>query len=179
MWGPYSRQPYSRKYTVTVLSIARVRITAEGGGFASDEILYFIEEPTIRTQGVIATHVTVKSPTHEHTASIPATPAENTIERVIEIKEGNAEICQTVAEQLLERWGEEQISIVGRVQLMVVLRFKEYVRVKIPSVNIDDEYILQRKEHDLSTFETQLTVGDIIVGDNELLARILEELEVA
>ena len=173
--GPYSRQPYSRG--IVGIMFARVRIHAIGGGQMDAEILYFIEEPSIKTQGVIATHVTVRSPSAEYTAEIPLTPAENTIERLVEIKEGNADTCQAVAEGLLDRWGREQVSITGRVPLVVTLRFKELVKVYIPSADIDDDYVLQRKEHNLSSFETSITVGDIILSDEELMARIFEEME--
>ena len=158
-------------------SKAAVEIIALAGGRRLSEDLYFIEEPQIKTQGVIATHVTVRSPTAEFTAIVPDTPAENTIERVLEIKEGNQDTCQAIAEGLLERWGREQLSITGRVPLVVTLRFKEYVKIFIPVADIDGDYILQRKEHNLSNFETRITVGDIILSDDELLTRILEELE--
>ncbi len=161
----------------TGASKAAVEVIALTGGQRLTEDLYFIEEPQIKTQGVIATHVTVRSPTAEYTAEVPATPAENTIERVIEIKEGNADTCEAVAEGLLERWGREQLSITGRVPLVVTLRFKEFVKVFIPVSDIDGDYILQRKEHDLSNFETRITVGDIILSDDELMARIMEELD--
>ncbi len=158
-------------------SKAVVDIIALAGGKRLAEDLYFIEEPQIRTQGVIATHVTVRSPSAEYTAEIALTPAENTIERLVEIKEGNADTCQAVAEGLLDRWGREQLSITGRVPLVVTLRFKELVKVFISSAEIDGDYILQRKEHNLSQFETRVTVGDIILSDDELIARIMEELE--
>jgi len=173
--GAY-RKPFSRGAGGGIL-LAVVTITATGGGLLRTEDLYFIEEPQIRTQGVIATHVTVRSPSAEYTAEIPLTPAENTIERLVEIKEGNADTCQAVAEGLLDRWGREQLSITGRVPLVVTLRFKELVKVFISSAEIDGDYILQRKEHNLSQFETRVTVGDIILSDDELIARIMEELE--
>ncbi len=158
-------------------SVAEIIIVSVGGGEHAGEDLYFIDEPQIKTQGVIATHVTVRSPTAEYTAEIPATPAENTIERLVEIKEGNADTCQAVAEGLLERWGRQQTSITGRVPLVVTLRFRQLVNIIIPVAEIDGTYILQRKEHDLSSFESRVTVGDIILSDDELLARILEEVE--
>ena len=158
-------------------SKAVVDIIALAGGQRLAEDLYFIDEPSIQTQGVIATHITVRSPSAEFTASIPATPTENMIERIIEIKEGNSATCQAVAEGLLERWGREQLTITGRVPLVVTLRFKQLVKVYIPVAGIDDEFVLQRKEHDLSSFETRVTVGDIVLSDEELFARILEEME--
>jgi hypothetical protein len=175
MWGPY-RRPLGRPWSMSIYAI--VRITATGDGFLQTERLYFIDEPTITTQGILATHITVRSPIAEATATVtPAPPAENTIERLVKIRENyNAAMCQAVAEELLSIWGREQLSIVGRVPLVVTLRFKEYAKVFVPSINLDDELILQRKEHNLETFETTVTLGDIIMSEGDLLSRIIEEL---
>jgi len=157
-------------------SEALVLITAEGAGEKLSEDLYFIDEPTIRTQGVKATHVTVVSPTHTYTAEIPATPVEEVIERIMTIDDGDEAVCQVVADRLLDEWGREQVSVSGEVPFTVKLRFRDKVKVRIPIADIDQEMVLQSKEHNLSSFSTRVNVGDIILGDNELLARILEEL---
>ena len=157
-------------------SQALVDIIVQAGGRRLAEDLYFIEEPSIQAQGILATHVTVRSPTHEYTAEIPDTPLENTIERLVGIDEGNEATCQQVAEGLLDRWGREQLSITGRVPLVVTLRFKEFVKVFIPSAGIDDDFVMQKKEHELENFETRVTLGDIILSDEELLSRIIEEI---
>lgn len=141
------------------------------------ENLYFVEEPRIETQGIMATHVTVKSETAEYTASLANIPDENKIEQLVPIEEGSQAICQAVAEELLARWGREQLSINGPIDLTVKLRFKEKVRVVIPAAGIDGLFIVQKKVHNLANFTTEVTCGDIILSNNELLARIMEKLE--
>jgi len=158
-------------------TVAIVYIRTDSGGEHAGEDLYFLDEPNIQRQGVMATHVTVESPTATYTASTAGTPAEDAIERLIKINEGDEVTCESVAEELLARWGKEQVSISGKVPFTVTLRFKEVVRVFNDAADIDGKYILQRKEHDLSSFETRVTLGDIILSDSELLARIMEELE--
>jgi len=142
----------------------------------SGKIIMFLEEPAIETEGPKATHVTVSSPDAEYTACKDV-PTEKKVERTVKVDTGDTFACQVVAEQLLDRWGNEQVSITGTAAFVVGLDFREKVKVKIPTAGIDGEYILQRKEHNLSELTTNLTVGDIILSDDELLARILADLE--
>jgi hypothetical protein len=143
--------------------------------------IYFIDEPSITISGLQATHLTVRikdsSPVVEYTAhDTPETSADKKIQRLLEIDAGTITTCQTVAEQLISRWGREQVSISGDIDLNVTLDFKEKIRIIDADSGIDGEYILQQKEHDLANMKTKIVVGDIILDDNELLARILEKL---
>ncbi len=137
----------------------------------------FLEIPTIRQQRTLATHVKVISEETlaSYTAETPNTPIENMIERVVYIKEGDAGVCQTVAERLLEKWGHKQTSVIGKIPMTVSLDFREKVRVVAPTLNFDEEVVIQKKEHSVADYSTRITCGDIILSDNELLARILEE----
>ena len=141
-------------------------------------LLYFIDEPSVQTQPPIATHVTVKSPTHSYIASLEGVSSDQRVDKKITIASGNTAICKVVAERLLERWGTEQVSITGKVAFNVGLRFKEKVKVIIPTAGINGDYILQRKAHNLADFSTVVVVGDIILSEEELVARILQDLEV-
>ena len=140
------------------------------------EDLYFIDEPVIEFQGRIATHVIVKSPTAEYTSALPNIAKENMIERKVNIEVGNVTTCREVGERLLEKWGRNQRSITGNVPIVVTTKFKEKMRIWVPVANIDEYMILQRKVHDLATGKTTITVGDIILSEEEHLARVLQEL---
>ena len=140
------------------------------------QTLYFIETPSVDTRGPQATHVTVKSPTNEHTANLEGITDDKKIERLVEIDGGDASACEVVANELLDRWGREQVSVSGQVNLTVVLDFKEKVKIVVPEAGIDGEYTLQKKAHDVTGMTTRITCGDIILSDNELLARILDEV---
>lgn len=140
------------------------------------EDLYFIDEPVIEFQGRIATHVIVKSPTAEYTSALPNIAKENMIERKVNIEVGNVTTCREVGERLLEKWGRNQRSITGNVPIVVTAKFKEKMRIWVPVANIDEYMILQRKVHDLATMKTTLTLGDIILSEEEHLARVLQEL---
>ena len=141
------------------------------------EDLYFIDEPVITIQRPLATHITVRSKTHEATAELSGVLPENTIEKLIEINEGNEDVCQTVADRLLEKYGREQRSVSGVVDLVVTTKFKEQMRIVVPVANIDEFMTLQKKEHDLASSTTRVTFGDAIPSQDEILSRILEELE--
>jgi hypothetical protein len=143
--------------------------------------LYFIEEPQVVILGPQATHVTVRvknsSPVVEHTAHVTPEPGpDKIIERLVEIDSGTASTCQAVAEQLVTRWGREQKTVTGNINLTVTLSFKEKVYIIIPDAGIDEEMILQEKSHNVTEAITTITCGDIILDDSELLARILDEL---
>ena len=146
------------------------------------QTLYFIDEPSIQTQGPQATHVTVRiknsSPVVEYTShTTPEVNADKKVERLVEIDSGDASVCQTVSEQLVARWGREQVSISGDINLVVSLSFKEKVRVVDAQTGIDGDYVLQEKEHDINNMKTNVKLGDIILNDSELLARILDKLK--
>jgi len=143
------------------------------------QTLYFLEEPDVNTEGPKANSVTVKSPTAEYTANTdPAPNPDELIERTIEIDEGDQATCQEIAEALVDRWGKEQKSVSGNVNLTVTLKFKEKVHVIVPESGIDEDMPLQKKEHDVTGRTTIVTCGDIILSDDELLARILDEMGV-
>jgi hypothetical protein len=141
--------------------------------------LRFLEAPTVDITNPIATHVIVTSPTNTYTAhTTPEAAAADMIERAVTIAEGNATVCQAVAEALIARWGVEQISVTGKIPLMLTLDFKEYVHITIPYANIDTDMQLQRKIHTILSNDTYttITLGNISVDANELIARILDEL---
>lgn len=139
------------------------------------EDLYFIDQPSIQTQGILATHLLLISPTHTVEVGLEGIPIENRIEQVVEIDEGNEEILTQTGQLLLEKWGRPQISVTGVVDLVVTTHFRSMLRVWVPSANIDEFMPLQKKEHDIAAQTTRLTLGDLIVGQDEYLARILRE----
>lgn len=159
-------------------SESKVYIKAVGAGY-SPNILRFLQEPVVSIQNPVATHVIVTSPTNTYTAYITPEPAAaDRIERAVTISEGNATVCQAVAEALIARWGVEQITVTGRIPLTLILDFKEYVYISIPFAGISQEMQLQSKIHTIGSSDTYTTVtlGSVYVGDNELIARILEEM---
>jgi hypothetical protein len=139
------------------------------------EDLYFIDEPTIQTQAILATHLYITSPTHQVIVSLPGIADENRIEKKVDIGAGNAETCQAIGEQLLEKWGRTQRSLSGEVDLVVTTKFKQKMRVWVPSANIDEFMPLQKKEHNIVDERTRLTLGDIILNESEYLARVLRD----
>lgn len=159
-------------------SESAVHIKAVGAGY-SPNVLRFLQEPVVSIQNPVATHVIVTSPTSTYTAHITPEPAAaDRIERAVTISEGNATVCQAVAEALIARWGVEQITVTGRIPLTLILDFKEYVYISIPFAGISREMQLQSKVHTISSSDayTTVTLGSVYVGDNELIARILEEM---
>jgi len=152
----------SAEATVTIYATANqkaeavVEISETGQGAKTSEHLYFIEEPQIQIQEYAATHVTVKSPDASYTASLPDIVDERRVDRLVEIDAGDEEVCQEIAEEYFLR-------------LCIV-------RIVIPSAGMDEELILQRKEHVLETYITNITCGDIMLSDDELLARLLENV---
>lgn len=159
-------------------SESAVHIKAVGAGYAPN-VLRFLQEPVVSIQNPVATHVIVTSPTNTYTAYVTPEPAAaDRIERAVTISEGNATVCQAVAEALIARWGVEQITVTGRIPLTLILDFKEYVYISIPFAGISQEMQLQSKVHTIGSSDTYTTVtlGSVYVGDNELIARILEEM---
>ncbi len=156
-----------------------VTLTAAVYSFETHLLLTFLDEPRVQVQGPTATHVTVVSPTHSHTAAVaPEPPADVRLYRRVEIDEGDAGVCQTVAEQLVGRWGREQVSVQGVVPLTTVLPFREYQRIVVPNAGIDQDMILRRKEHQVVPDAVTVCLwGDSTLSDTELLARILDELD--
>ncbi len=155
--------------------IAQIKFEPFGGGYKATEDLYFIDEPTILIQPVIATHITVRSPTHEYTSSLPDIPTENRIEREMVIEEGNEAVCKMIGEAVLEKWGRTQRSISGTTDLVVTTRFRQKMRIWIPVANIDEFMILQKKEHDIFNNTTRVTLGDVILSEHEIIARMMSE----
>lgn len=159
-------------------SESAVHIKAVGAGYAPN-VLRFLQEPVVSIQNPVATHVIVTSPTNTYTAYVTPEPAAtDRIERAVTISEGNATVCQAVAEALIARWGVEQITVTGRIPLTLILDFKEYVYISIPFAGISREMQLQSKVHTIGSSDayTTVTLGSVYVGDNELIARILEEM---
>lgn len=155
----------SNKYNVALYN-GRLTITS----------YLFIDEPNVTIRPPIATSVTVVSPTNEYTAELSGIPAEAVVERRVEIDTGDDAVCELVANQLLGRWGREQVSITGVIAFNVGLQFKQLVRCRIPSAGLFGDFILQQKAHNLADFKTTVTIGDIMLSENELLARILQDL---
>lgn len=145
--------------------------------FDAEEILYFLENPGVETQAPQANEITVRSPTASHTATTdPAPTADEKIQKIVEIDEGSQLVCQAVAEELIKRWGKEQITVSGPVDLTVTTQFKRELRTVVNEANIDDTLILQKKNHDVTGGVTELTLGDINLDESELLARILDDM---
>lgn len=137
----------------------------------------FLDAPTVTVRTPVATHVTVRSPTHSYTAHITPEPPEGTkIERIEDISTGDAAVCQSVAEALIAKWGRTQMSVEGVIPLNVSLQFKQKLHITIPQAGIDENMVLQRKEHDIFADTTAIVCGDIILDDSELIARILQDL---
>jgi hypothetical protein len=153
--------------------ISMVPFGSDGKKLTED--LYFIDEPTIQTQAILATHLYITSPTHQVIVNLPGIADENRIEKKVDISAGNAETCQAIGEQLLEKWGRTQRSVSGEVDLVVTTKFKQKMRVWVPSANIDEFMPLQKKEHNIVDERTRLTLGDIILNESEYLARVLRD----
>lgn len=139
-------------------------------------ILYFIDIPQVNIQSPTANVVTVFSPTAEYTAAIPGISEDEKVERIVEIEEGNGQVCRIIANELLKRWSKEQKSITGPVQLCLGLEFQQKVRVINKEAMLDEYMPVQKLEHDIINQITRVTAGDLILSDEELLARILEKL---
>jgi len=140
-------------------------------------MLRFIEPPTVRREYPKANRVIVKSPDAEYTASVSDISEDQMIERIVEIDAGGAGVCKEAAERLLERWSRINVSIEGDVRLAVGLSFKERVKVWIEDSQLTGQfYPLQSVEHDVVAQKTRVVCGDIILSDEELLARILDDL---
>lgn len=159
---------------------AIITFDGEGGISVTGDMyipLLWLQEPSVTTRSPIATHITVKSPTHSYSAHITPEPAESTrVERMVTIEAGDATVCQAVAEKLIDRWGRVQLSISGVISLETRLDFDTKVRVIIPRAGINGRYPVQRREHDVFARTTTLSMGDIMLGDNELIARLLQDL---
>ncbi|SDM21335.1 hypothetical protein [Halarsenatibacter silvermanii] len=137
-------------------------------------LLQFLEPPEVTIIPPRANRVIVKSPEGEGTAAVPGLSADLIIERVVEIENGGNEVCRRVAEKILERWKDERINVEGVVRLAVGLSFKEKVKIYIEESGLDGIYLpLKSIEHDVINQKTKVSCGDIILDDDELLARIL------
>lgn len=141
-----------------------------------DNKVYFLEAPTVKNEGLKANIVTVKSPSAEHTAVMRGISGDDYINRIVDIDEGGLETCRVVAEKLLEVWGKQNKSITGKIPLRQDLNFKEKILVVIPQDDFVKRLQLQKVSHDILRQKTTITCGDLILSDNELLARILAEL---
>jgi len=144
--------------------------------------LFFKEPPEVTTQAPRATHVTVRvrGTTTEFTAVVTPPPSEESrIERLIMIDSGDQATCLAVAERLLEKWGRPQVSIKGTIPLTLVLRSRQKVRIVIPEVGLNEDLVLQRRQHVIEGVQayTQITVGDIQLSESELVARTIDALE--
>ena len=157
-----------------------VQFTGTGVMSASGMAFYalkFLTEPQVVVRSPVATHVIVLSPTASGAAHIePEPPAATKVERLVKIDVGDAGECKVIADELIARWGREQVSISGDISLNVRLKFKEKILVVVARAGIGDLFILQRKEHKILRMTTSVVCGDIILDDSELLARIIEAL---
>ena len=138
--------------------------------------IQYIETPNTKIEYPKANRVTVKSETAEWTSTEPGVSEDNIVERIVEIDEGGQKICRQVADKLLERWSRKNVSITGDIRLFVDLQFEEEAKIVIPDSMIDGYYPVQSIEHDVIDQVSTVKAGDIILDDNELLARILDEL---
>lgn len=165
---PLSRTPSGRPFVSEYYSYAVVRVSATGGGEKIIEGLYFIDEPLISIQGILATHVTVKSPTHNYTASLLGIADEERIDRFVNIDEGDSAVCQEIAETLLAKWGREQLSVSGKLPLNLSLNFKEEVRTILYYTLlwiIDTEISLSETFSLSEEWETWEPAGDWFLSD--------------
>ncbi len=163
-----------------VTALGKAEFTGSGSIIVLDSFLmrtiYFKKPPIVTIKSPIATHVTVVSPTHSATANITPEPSASTrIERIIQIEEGNATVCQNIADALIAKWGVEQKSVQGVIPLNVSLDFKTKLFINIPQSHISEFLNLQKKAHSILKNETNVVLGDIILDDNELIARILND----
>jgi len=136
----------------------------------------FVAEPEVRLAARRATHVTVKSPTAEGSASLGGIPVEDMIEHIIYIEAGSAFVCESSAQALLDAWKEESVSVTGTIEVTVLSRFRERIGVFIPTAGIDDDLILQKKVHNVAEGTSTLTLGTAYFSDQELLTRVLEDI---
>lgn len=139
------------------------------------EGIYFLEAPVIKTGDIRANVVTVKSPSASYTATQKNLSKDDYIERVLDIDEGDINVCRIIAEKLLELWGRPTKNLTGEIQLRQNLHFKQKVVIIIPGDNFRERMQVQKISHDIIAQKTGVTCGDIILSDNELLARIIEE----
>ena len=140
-------------------------------------LIHFIETPKVNRRAPQANAVTVKSPTAEYTATVSGLSEDKKIERSIEIDEGDANVCQVVAEELLSRWSRELKSVSGLILLNQDLVFRKKAMINIDEAMIEDEdMVIQKLDHDIIEQTTLVICGDIILDDAELLARILDNL---
>ncbi|MGM0437498.1 MAG: hypothetical protein ACQEQD_04435 [Bacillota bacterium] len=138
--------------------------------------LYFIETPSVDTSSPKATHIIVQSDTSEATASLSGTEEDEKVERLIEIEEGDESTCQKVADELLDRWGRKQTTISGDVNLTITFDFEEKAKVIIEEADIESSYVVQNIRHDVLQKRTTIEIGDSRLDDNEILARILDDM---
>jgi hypothetical protein len=135
--------------------------------------IYFIETPKVKEKINNANHIIVKSPVAEYELKPQSISADKYITRVVEISDGDISVCRGVAERLFNYWNKEIKSIQGKVILRMDTNFKKKIGVIIPEVNIDEVLVLRKVEHDIIQQKTTIKAGDLILSDNEILARIL------
>ncbi len=143
-------------------------------------IYYFLKTPNVSITGPKATHVKVKDRATAGTATANVTPEPPEAERIYRFilvdDGGGVGVLQTIADQLIEKWGREQVTVSGEIPLNVTLDFMQKLRVIVPQGNVDADLILQKKSHNITTKTTAIVAGDIMLSDDELIARILDEL---
>lgn len=182
MWGPFSRTAFSRRKVY----ITDVVLVMSGQGFGlSDWSLFdywpnpfqFVSEPVIEQQVRAATKVIIVSPDAQAVVELTDVPPERQIERVVNISYGDEDICREVGHKLLDNWRADRLTVTGDIPLNVALDFRKAIRVIIPNAGIDQLFVIQKKEHNLSNHTTTLTLGDVRLSEEELLSRILNDLE--
>lgn len=181
MWGPFSRTPYSRYDPGISIIIISLGGLGEGTGEIRAEVFWpnpfhFIDEPEIESRQQAATKIIVTSPGARAVAELPGIPPEMQVERVVDLNYGDEALCRKVGESLLDRWRHHRVTITGTIALNVGLSFKSLYRVKIPTAAVDGLFILHSMNHDLARYTTKVVLGDMSLTDEELIARILQEL---
>lgn len=137
----------------------------------------FINTPEVIKKEITANRVIVKSSTASYTAQTDDLSQDNLIEKQMNIDEGDEGVCEQVAKALLEEWGRRKVSIRGQIKLNQGLIFEKKTYIIIPEGKIEGPHKVQKLEHNIDNYTTTCIVGDILLSDSELLARILNKIE--
>lgn len=147
---------------------------------ATLKVLRMHDEPRVEKRPFDATKVTVRvrnsSPVIQATAELSGIPTDQKVEALIEIDSGTVTECQAVANAWLAVHGREQECMICRVDPICSLSFDRQVWVAYPAAGINRAMAVQRIVHRplASPPHTEVTLGDFVPGDEEILARLLE-----
>lgn len=145
--------------------------------YTPEQKIYFLKVPEVRLGAPTATTVTVVSNTSEATARLDGVSRDREIERLVQIDEGDYQVCLTVAEKLLDRWSEETTTITGEIIARADIDFKKYVNIIVPEIGFNGILPVQKVAHDVLAQKTKITCGDIETSENEITARIIEKVK--